>query len=245
MWGKKSVFIAILFAIALVGPPGWADESAVESEEPRKTEARVVWPGLEGRPHEQGFWHPPEMLDPKPKELGCPGPPGLERPRRGVDAILAHAPLLDLTEEQAKELKERRLETRLKAAALSAKREQAELKLEAALDRDEVDLQAVKELLHATAQVEAELRFLEIKLSVTAGDVLTPEQRERLARITAAPWRVVPPHQARDGGAHKPTAVRHPRPRRKGRSLRLGRGTACHCGACRGPNSTGRNAEAR
>lgn len=216
MRGKKSACIAILFAIAVLDPPGWAGESALEAKRPRETDPRVIWLRTQDRPHDQGFWHPPEMLDAEPEGLSCPRPPRLKRPRRGVDVILAHGPLLDLTEEQVKELKQRRLETRLEAVALSAKREQAELKLEATLDTDEVDLQAVRKLLHAAAEAEAELRFLDIRLSVTAEDVLTPEQRERLARINAAPWRVVPPHRARDREPRKPGVVEHDDPEEEG-----------------------------
>jgi hypothetical protein len=141
-----------------------------------------------------------------------PAPPALERPRPDIDLILFHARRLALTREQVAELRERRLEARLKAVELNAQREQAHLRLEASLDQEQVDLEAVRKLLHSEAEAEAELRYLDIELSVRARGLLDPEQRRRLDEIAAA-WQPEPPGAFRPrvpGMRRRPKAPEQP-----------------------------------
>jgi hypothetical protein len=113
-----------------------------------------------------------------------------------VDIVLLRARELGLSDKQVEDLTDLRLEAGLKIVALNAAREQDCLKLDAALSRDKVDLDAVHKLLRAIADAESEICYLDIRTSAKTRELLSAEQLARLGQAPAAPgWQVVPPVQ--------------------------------------------------
>jgi len=127
--------------------------------------------------------------------------PGMPSASPGVDAILLHRWELGLSAQQVDALMKLRLNAGLSGADLNARREQAWLQLDAALSEKKVDLEAVRNLVHAIAETEAEMYYAGIVASVQAEDLLSPDQLARLDQVEAAPtWRVVPPLPAAPPG---------------------------------------------
>lgn len=124
----------------------------------------------------------------KGKGMMPPGPPPAKRGLPDVEFILSNAGELDLSPEQLKELKSSLLKARLEGIELRAEQEKAGVRLEAALDQEKVNLDAVKELIYGAAEAQAALHYLHIALCVKAKEMLTEEQRGRLKR----PWLAAP-----------------------------------------------------
>ncbi len=195
---------SVMVVAALLVAAGAALPCRVQGAERRPEQRRehgLGWRDVREMP-------PGEQPPPRPgweKRTGRPMHSAPKALRASADLILLRARDLELTKDQISELKERRLNARLEAVELNAAAQQAQLKLEAALDEEEVDLDAVKELIHAAAKAKAELRYLEIELSVKARGLLTDEQQARLEELVReAPWRILaPPEPPRRGRARR------------------------------------------
>jgi len=133
------------------------------------------------------------MVPSVPRYWTEPVPLLLSKRLPDADAILRHAQELSLTREQVAKLKEMRLEASMKAVEWHAACARIRLKLDAALDAERVDLAAVRKMVHAEADAEAELRCLDIELSVKARELLEPEQGDRLKELVADEMPVLPP----------------------------------------------------
>jgi len=139
---------------------------------------------------------PERWAVPAPPVVGlpCGVQPGLPWACPAIEAILLHQQELGLSTQQADALMKLRLDASLRATDLNARREETCTRLDAALSKEKVDLMAVRNLVNAIAQAEAEMYYTGIEASVKAEQVLSADQVARLDQIMPAPtWQMGPP----------------------------------------------------
>lgn len=90
---------------------------------------------------------------------------------------------LELTDEQVAKIEAKKLETKKNLIDLKAKIKVAELELKEALNKDEVDLDAVLKKVEEIGALRTEMRKLIVSSRVFFKNILTPEQREKLAEL--------------------------------------------------------------
>ena len=187
---RKSViaFLGVLVVLGLLGvalaqegqppaPPAGAPapQPAVPAPQPG---APGMMPGM-----------PPgmQMGMPGPGMRGCPMCPVMMRVkmRPSAEALLAHGPVLQLSEEQVAKLKEINANEQLKRVDLKAAVEKSSIKLSQLLDSEDVSLDKVKDELGNLQKAMNELLIAELKASTEAMKVLTAEQKEKAKSLRA------------------------------------------------------------
>jgi Spy/CpxP family protein refolding chaperone len=97
--------------------------------------------------------------------------------------LIALAKKLDLSEEQIDEIKGIFLAHKKNMIRKKADRDIAELELSELVQDDDPDLEAIETKIRKIADIEANMRFSEIKTMVDAKSVLTAEQKAALKKI--------------------------------------------------------------
>lgn len=97
--------------------------------------------------------------------------------------LIRLADKLDLSEEQKAELKDLATSHRKDVIRMKADREIAEVELQESIRQEEPDLDAIEDQIRGIANLEAQMKFSQIKARVDARSVLTEEQQEKLKEL--------------------------------------------------------------
>jgi Spy/CpxP family protein refolding chaperone len=126
-----------------------------------------------------------------------------------MDMLGRLADKLDLSEEQRDEIKDVLTAHQKYMIQQKADRELAEVELRELTMKDDPDLNAIEEQVKKIANLEAGMRYSQIKAMVDAKSVLTDEQKEELKKLQKdRPARMMERGAGR-GGARRGPAGRH------------------------------------
>lgn len=126
-----------------------------------------------------------------------------------MDVLGRLADKLDLSEEQRDEIKDILTAHQKNMIQQKADRELAEVELRELTMKDDPDLDAIEEQIKEIANLEAGMRYSQIKAMVDARSVLTDEQKEALKKLQKdRPARMMERGAGR-GGARRGSAWRH------------------------------------
>ena len=109
-------------------------------------------------------------------------------PQRGrmmdhTGVLIRLADKLDLSEEQKAELKDLATSHRKDMIKMKADREIAEVELQESVRQEEPDLDVIEDQIRSIANLEAQMKFSQIKARIDAKSVLTEEQQEKLKEL--------------------------------------------------------------
>ena len=127
-----------------------------------------------------------------------------------MDMLGRLADRLDLSEEQRDEIKDVLTTHQKYMIQQKADRELAEVELRELVQSDDPDLDAIEEQIKEIANLEAGMRYSQIKAMVDARSVLTDDQKEELKKLTRnRPARMMRRGAGRGRGQQRGPASRH------------------------------------
>ncbi len=192
----------ILLTMALVGLLAVA--GIVIAQEMKEKEEATQTPAM-GRGMGRMMGRPGMMMrmgrGPMMRPGGMPG---------RMDILGRLADKLDLSEEQRDEIKDVLTAHQKDMIQKKADRELAEVELRELTMKDDPDLDAIEEQIKEIANLEAGMRYSQIKVMVDARSVLTDEQKAQLKEpMKGKPARMMRRGGAGRGGARRGPAGRH------------------------------------